>query len=630
MLEQSKMRKVGEAQSESERPMKRCSKLREGKSHRKRRPGKTGKEMHQLGEGQSESPSMNNKRLPGEGQSESHVKRCRKLGKGRSESHRKKKKKLLKLGGDEQLDSESEATRAASKFISVIGDDILLEILLRLPEARTVIRCSSVCKRWFSLVSRLDDLYFIHKFNHHHTQKRLLLWGPNEDINSDDSQLPYTLFIRGHYISCWVYPVLKPSHIEPYKDLFSEKSMILYPSLSNCFASGSILDFLNWPHAFIVSSCYDLLLLTELTHDSYIVCNPLTRQFVEVPQAPRYMYTYDYDGDDFGQVISRCGFVCVPRCSCNKLSYYCNCSIEYKVVLITANECDPQHHAVIFSSETGKWFEYSAFRSPVCLSHWHLSPVACNGIVYWPFGKNDFEGIAAVDLFKESIDSEYEEHNLQRFHSISLPVEFDSSLNRAFQENARLAVVRGRLRLAQFYLDEEAGSYVLKAWELEGATTWILVHHVSLKRGHEGLYVFLIALHPEDGDAFFFARMEYEEIDICQYKIGEDSFEEYVCDFPCSSEWVWKSLFLLTLKATETPHGIPAELLCLKLNANPSHKRKCPLAPQSNEVDHLFLLDADGIYMHMIIYFKRFGKLLVWIVEAKSSFYMVTDVRLIQ
>ena len=45
---------------------------------------------------------------------------------------------------------------------------------------------------------------------------------------------------------------------------------------------------------------------------------------------------------------------------------------------------------------------------------------------------------------------------------------------------------------------------------------------------------------------------------------------------------------------------------------------------------HSFLLDADGIYMHMIIYFKRFGKLLVWIEEAKSSFYMVTDVRLIQ
>ncbi|POO01065.1 hypothetical protein TorRG33x02_032480, partial [Trema orientale] len=170
---------------------------------------------------------------------------------------------------------------------------------------------------------------------------------------------------------------------------------------------------------------------------------------------------------DFPHVISRCGFVCVPRCSCNKLSYYCNCSIEYKVVLTAANECDPESHA------------------------------------------NDFEGIAAVDLFKESIDSsdsEYEEHYLQRFHSISLPVEFDSSLNRAFKDNARLAVFRGRLQLAQFYLDEDAGSYVLKAWELKGATTWILVHHVNLKRGLEELYVFLIAFHPEDGDAFFFAR----------------------------------------------------------------------------------------------------------------------------
>ncbi|PON32334.1 hypothetical protein PanWU01x14_362230 [Parasponia andersonii] len=123
------------------------------------------------------------------------------------------------------------------------------------------------------------------------------------------------------------------------------------------------------------------------------------------------MYTYDYSKIDFAYVISRCGFVCVPRCSCNKLSYYCNGSIEYKVVLIAANECDPEPHA------------------------------------------NDFEGIAAVDLFKESIDSSdsgYQEHNLQRFHSISFPVEFDSSLNRAFKDNARLAVVWMRRLVPMF------------------------------------------------------------------------------------------------------------------------------------------------------------------------------------
>ncbi|PON35471.1 hypothetical protein PanWU01x14_336250 [Parasponia andersonii] len=49
--------------------------------------------------------------------------------------------------------------------------------------------------------------------------------------------------------------------------------------------------------------------------------------------------------------VHRCGMMCEPNCSCG-ISYYCNCSIKYKVVLLTANDMnDPISRVPIFSSE---------------------------------------------------------------------------------------------------------------------------------------------------------------------------------------------------------------------------------------------------------------------------------------
>ncbi|EXB94760.1 hypothetical protein L484_003325 [Morus notabilis] len=53
----------------------------------------------------------------------------------------------------------------ASEFMSVILDDLLNEILIRLPDFQSIIRCSTVCKRWFSLLSQPQ---FVRNFAHHH------------------------------------------------------------------------------------------------------------------------------------------------------------------------------------------------------------------------------------------------------------------------------------------------------------------------------------------------------------------------------------------------------------------------------------------------------------------------------
>ncbi|GMN53096.1 hypothetical protein TIFTF001_022230 [Ficus carica] len=55
---------------------------------------------------------------------------------------------------------------AATKFINNIAtDDLLLEIFLRLPDSKSAIQCSSISKRWHSII---DNNRFIRSFSAHH------------------------------------------------------------------------------------------------------------------------------------------------------------------------------------------------------------------------------------------------------------------------------------------------------------------------------------------------------------------------------------------------------------------------------------------------------------------------------
>ncbi|CAL1409520.1 unnamed protein product [Linum trigynum] len=45
--------------------------------------------------------------------------------------------------------------------ISKLGDDLLVAILIRLPNARSAFLCKSVCKRWSSLISTSAAVSFI-------------------------------------------------------------------------------------------------------------------------------------------------------------------------------------------------------------------------------------------------------------------------------------------------------------------------------------------------------------------------------------------------------------------------------------------------------------------------------------
>ena len=318
------------------------------------------------------------------------------------------------------------ATEAAFKFMSIVSDDILLEIFLRLPNYRSVIQSSLVCKRWFSLI--FNSKNFDPNFNHHHREKRQLL-SPNS--HSSHSFLPYTLLLRSSTHHSSLGKLFTPH------DLFSKKSKILHGQrhLSPWFppfCATTYLDFLGWPNATIRSS-FDDLLLVEGTRKYFYICNPLTRQWVPLPLAP------NLGGGD--QKCS-CGLVCDTNSDCNNHqqlgSYYCNCNIKYRVVLINYHKAIL--YTAIFSSETGQWNK-SSFKYPYfdCCG----SAIACNGILYWTNLYNrTWQKILAFDPFKE-----IEVSGKERCRLISLPESVFIIAHNRELVITRFGVVQGRLRL---------------------------------------------------------------------------------------------------------------------------------------------------------------------------------------
>lgn len=219
-----------------------------------------------------------------------------------------------------------------------------------------------VCKRWLSLLSPLND--FIGRFNHHHLLKRQLLLGCTtnssntikKDDDSHSSLLPYTLlFRRGTTTPCFrrAYNNARlPYH--PIYSFFSGKSKILHhgessssslslSSSSSSALSTTYLDFVkfptikfaswrdNSPNNKLIRSTFLDLLLVQRTPKNYYICNPLTQQWVKLPQLPQaYYHTWKISGrskDYFD--FYRSGLVCDPSSCRDKPlggSYFCNCS----------------------------------------------------------------------------------------------------------------------------------------------------------------------------------------------------------------------------------------------------------------------------------------------------------------
>ncbi|PON76165.1 F-box domain containing protein, partial [Parasponia andersonii] len=105
-------------------------------------------------------------------------------------------------------------------FIS--DDDIAVEIFFRLPDRKSEVNCSAVCKRWFSIINSV-----------HFRNKKL------QRHQSQSQPLPCTFMFR--------YEFTGRTFLHPFYHYFTEESKILHQihGSSSCSTS-SYLDFLPW------------------------------------------------------------------------------------------------------------------------------------------------------------------------------------------------------------------------------------------------------------------------------------------------------------------------------------------------------------------------------------------------
>ncbi|KAM6552611.1 hypothetical protein CsatB_013373 [Cannabis sativa] len=390
------------------------------------------------------------------------------------------------------------------QIFNIISDELLLEVLLRLPDFKSIIDCACVCKHWFSVLY-CSRVYFSRKFNHYHRQKRL--------NNSFDSPLPFALLFTATCLSDSSFSFA----------YFSPRSTILDDGLTPS------LQFLPWKvdfdSAYIWSSFEDLLLVEVIcTSPCLYVCNPFLRQYIALPRC-----------SNISRYYSRRVLV-VSRTSSLRVKYtVVNISGEGDFLTRVSQPLDLD----IFSSETGQW-NHSTFDFPkeaLYGSDSRSSIIGSNGIVYWPYGSsNKNEGIVSLNLCSK------------RYRLIGLPREELGRDWRCLDSRVHIGVVRGKVRLAQFYSYKKKQSFVFKAWELidggdnddDEMYNWNLVHnhdHMTMRFDGPMSFFCLAALHPDDGDVFFFSRSSNrirDNIEIFQCRILGPNYNhiETLCRLP--------------------------------------------------------------------------------------------------
>ncbi|CAI0449847.1 unnamed protein product, partial [Linum tenue] len=133
-------------------------------------------------------------------------------------------------------------------MISKIGDDILLEILIRLPNPRSACRCKAVCNHWRSLIS---DNRFNRRFVSHHQTLHKQQTLPLHMNDATDQQSVVMSFLP------------------PMPDRVRECFKVL-----DCFKDMLLCGFRDVNEA------------NDEIGRSYVVCNPFTKQWMALPLAP--------------------------------------------------------------------------------------------------------------------------------------------------------------------------------------------------------------------------------------------------------------------------------------------------------------------------------------------------------
>ncbi|CAL1363012.1 unnamed protein product [Linum trigynum] len=238
-------------------------------------------------------------------------------------------------------------------MISKLGDDLLLEILIRLPNPRSACRCKSVSKRWSFLIS---DPSFNRRFVSHHQRPPLLL--PSNDPQSIiPTILPVPTDVDG----------LRFSVLDSFEDL--------------------LLCGVTFPED----------IDAEFSR-SYFVCNVFTKQWIALPLAP--------------EIPPGCVAV-VPRLVCEPAIFNnldmgdgeaSVCYSEYRFRVVCICQCSLCIKLYVFCSETGEWTKEAVVLDGDYLIQMK-NVLSCNGELFFVDLYEDEDGdvyplIAVINPFR--------------------------------------------------------------------------------------------------------------------------------------------------------------------------------------------------------------------------------------
>ncbi|PON90685.1 F-box domain containing protein [Trema orientale] len=349
-----------------------------------------------------------------------------------------------------------------NSMISTLPDDLLKEILIRLPDLKSSIRCGLVCKRWWSsTVSRPD---FVAGFMEHHRSK----------------VPPLRLVLRDNFIHGNTIHINLPLRLS------------LYPPLATVADSfPSLKRFLVPDSSDLIAASRDLLLFSVFS--SYYVCNPLTGQRFRLPGPPRMSGHLAYSG-----------LVSEPNNNNNNNRRVGSFS-RYRVMLMYYSR-NTLTYTTIFCSETGQWIRLGEYDRFVSLGNGDV--VAGNdGVLYWIH--SGLQRLIALDPFK-AVDG------ARALRFIELPGGFLTGI----RGQLRVGLFQGRPRVSQLSR-VDSRNLCLEVWDLiydadgddgsvigaKASTSWPLVHKVEFEAADvEWMSVFVLALHPSDSDQIFMLR----------------------------------------------------------------------------------------------------------------------------
>ncbi|CAL1396340.1 unnamed protein product [Linum trigynum] len=197
-------------------------------------------------------------------------------------------------------------------LFSKLGDNLLVEILIRLPNPRSFCRCKAVFKSWRTLIS---DPSFNRRFISHHQSryKPVFMFLPAPDQDSILSFLPVSDKARPRF------------------------------RVMDCFKDLLLCGFLE--------------IETTKLRRSYLVCNPFTKQWTTLPLGPEMT--------DSGYDESFAALVCQSRSNCSLVQHLDEESepeaidSEYEFPVVRVHQFLISTVLQVFCSESGKWLEMS-------------------------------------------------------------------------------------------------------------------------------------------------------------------------------------------------------------------------------------------------------------------------------